>query len=122
MAIVNDQAGEVIRKAAMLDGGTGTDYRLHIEHLGPQTASVTRVASSATTVTLLAANAARKVYYLFNDSNRSAYVKFGAGASATDFTLKMAPGAFWENQEHAFRGVITAVWDQANGAMQVTES
>lgn len=85
-------------------------------------ASVNRVASSASNVSLLASNASRKGAIFYNDSAQSCFLKFGATASSTDFTVKMAPGAtFIVDDSPIYTGQIDGIWDVANGAMQVTE-
>jgi hypothetical protein len=79
------------------------------------------VASSASSVTLLAANAARKSFFIFNDSTATLYVKFGATASAISFTVKLGPGGYYECPMPVYTGVVDGVWSSANGAARVTE-
>lgn len=86
------------------------------------TSTVTRVASSATNVMLLASNTSRKAAYLFNESTSIAYVKFGVTASTTSYTIQMVPNAFIVlSQWPIYNGEIDAIWLTANGAMQITE-
>lgn len=79
------------------------------------------VAASLTTVTLLPVFMDRKGAIFWNDSTSTAYVKFGAGASNTDFTWKIASQSGYELPTPVYIGIITAVWDAANGAMFITE-
>lgn len=84
-------------------------------------AKVTSVASSASNVTLLAADHKRKAFVITNDSSAILYVKFGATASATSFTYKLAAaerlacpvGAPWQGQ-------IDGIWASANGSARIT--
>lgn len=84
-------------------------------------ASVTSVADSATTVNLLAAQPTRAGAALFNDSTAIAYIKCGATASATSFTVKVAAGGYWE-LPFMYAGVIDCIWASAPGGfMRITE-
>lgn len=84
-------------------------------------ADTSNVAASITTVTLLPAFADRKGAIFWNDSISTAYLKFGAGASTSDFTWKLASQSGYELPSPVYWGLITAVWDSANGFMFVTE-
>ena len=85
-----------------------------------QTPTVSRVASSATSVTLLAANAARRLAAIFNESTSVLYVKFGAAASLTSYTVQIPAGGYYEIPG-SYSGILDGIWDSANGAAQVTE-
>jgi hypothetical protein len=84
-------------------------------------ATLSNVASSATTVTLLASNAARKMATFFNDSTAILYLKFGATASAASYTVQLAPGGYYELPRPVYTGVIDGIWAAANGFCHVTE-
>lgn len=84
------------------------------------TATLTNVASSATNVTLLAANTARKGATLYNDSTQVCYVKFGATASSTSFTVPLATNTYYE-VPGGYTGILDGIWVSANGNMRVTE-
>ncbi len=84
-------------------------------------ATVAQVASSATSVTLAALNAARRGLMIFNDSTAALFVKFGATASATSFTVKIAAGGYWEMAPGVvYTGVVDGIWAAANGNAYVT--
>lgn len=86
--------------------------------------SITAVASTATSRMLLPANGARKGLTLVNTDANDAYVKFGQGASATSFTVKMRGGrnATYE-MDKLYTGRIDVVWASAgSGHMVATES
>lgn len=84
-------------------------------------ATVTRVSSSASSVTLKAANGGRRTLSIFNESGAILYVKYGTTASATDYTVQIAAGAYFENPQPCFRGRIDGIWASADGAAQITE-
>lgn len=85
------------------------------------TSSVTSVAASATNVTLLSLNANRAMASFFNDSTSAAYVKLGATASTSSFTIKMAANSFYELPLPVYTGIIDCIWDSATGNMRITE-
>lgn len=86
------------------------------------TPTVVAVAASATVVTLIAANAARRKLMI---SNTSAYLMYGsyiAGASAILHTFWVAGGGQWEMPDPIHLGAITALWVTADsGVACVTE-
>lgn len=86
------------------------------------TATVTSVAASATNVTLLASNAARKGMTLYNDSTSVLYLKLGLTASTTSYTVQVGPNGFYElPTEPIFTGEIDGIWLVANGNARITE-
>ena len=90
----------------------------------PGAASVANVDQSASEVTLLASNAARRGFVIDNDSEShqsDLFVKFGAGASLTSYTRRIRAGDAWE-RAGGYTGVITGIWDSAGGGKaRVTE-
>ena len=50
-----------------------------------------------------------------------AYVKYGSGATSTDYTIKMGAGSYWEMPSPINTLLISCAWASATGAMQVTE-
>jgi len=83
--------------------------------------AVTSVASSAASVSLLASNAGRKAFTIYNDSSKKVYVKFGATASATSFTVIIQPDGFYESGSVTYTGAIDAIWSSAAGFARITE-
>lgn len=87
----------------------------------PSTVSVvTRVASSASNVTLAALNTARRALTIFNDSTSVLYLKMGVTASTVSFTVKIGPDEYYEIPGD-YTGIVDGIWASANGAAQVTE-
>lgn len=88
----------------------------------PNTATVTRVGSSTTAVTLASANVLRRGFIIFNDSNSVLYVKFGPSASTTDFTTYLPSGTMFDITPNlAYVGEVSGIWTSVDGAAQVTE-
>lgn len=89
-------------------------------------ASVAAVADSATNVTILAANAARKGACIFNTSSAILAIKFGATAVfANSFTARIAPNQLYElpKGRGIYTGIIDGIWetDPGTGSAIVTE-
>lgn len=86
-------------------------------------ATVTSVDDSNVVQTLLAANAARSGFILQNDSDQIAYVKLGAAATVTDYSVQLGPGdSFVLPPGPVYQGVVTGIWAaNSTGAMKITE-
>ena len=87
---------------------------------GPATSVVTSVAASLTSVTILAANAARRGATVYNDSAAEMYLKLGAVASDTSFSVDMLPGSYFE-VPYNYTGELAGIWAAATGNARVTE-
>lgn len=90
------------------------------------TPTLANVASSATSVTVFAANTAAKARKLVNDSTAVLYLKEGATASATSYSVALAAGAYYEFPLTAsgaiYTGIVDGIWASANGNARTTES
>lgn len=86
------------------------------------TATLTNVASSATSVSLLASNSGRLGATFFNDSTQVLYLKFGATASISSYTVQLAALGYYEMPTpHLYTGAIDGIWASANGNARITE-
>jgi len=85
------------------------------------TPTLASVGASVTSVTIRAANNARRHLILWNDSSSVCYVKYGATASTISATFLMQPGGYWEMPQPIYTGIIDGIWLNTNGAMRVTE-
>lgn len=84
-------------------------------------AFVGSVAASATNVTLFSANTARVGFAIYNDSTARCYIRFGATASTTTFTVALDAGGYYELVGHGvYAGQIDAIWATATGSARVT--
>lgn len=88
--------------------------------VGNATPTLTNVAGSVSSVTLLASNANRRGASLWNDSTSVCYVKFGSTASATSATVKLVADAYYE-VPFSYTGIITGIWVAATGSVRATE-
>lgn len=83
-------------------------------------ATVSQVASSATVVTLQAANGNRRALTVYNDGTKNLYLKLGSAASLTSFTVKIGARGYYEVPGN-YTGIVTGIWDVASGEAYVTE-
>lgn len=81
---------------------------------------LSNVNASATNVTLLASNGSRTYASITNDSTSACYLKLGATASATSFTVKLASLGYYE-VPFGYTGIIDAIWVSATGAARMEE-
>lgn len=126
------------RNTYIVDPATGDKWRVEIASLASgleldvvianqsyTPATVTSLDSSIatdTTRTVLTANAARKISILYNDSDQPCFVKYGAGADDTDFTIKVEPADTLFNELPVYTGLITVRWVvAATGSLFITE-
>jgi len=81
------------------------------------------VSDQATNATLLDANASRKGWSVYNDSTQTCYLKFGATATSSSFTVKLVSDAYYEQMGHGvYTGQVDAIWAaNGSGAARVTE-
>ena len=84
------------------------------------TSSVTSVAASASSGTVLASNANRLAATVFNDSTALLYLKLGATASSTSHTVQIQPNGYYE-VPGLYTGIIDGIWASATGNARVTE-
>ena len=87
-----------------------------------RTPTTTSVASSATSVTVLAANANRKGVSFSNISTSKLYLSFATTATTANAFIEVPAGAFLLFDQQLIVGsAIYGIWAAADGAVQVTE-
>jgi hypothetical protein len=85
-------------------------------------ATVSSVASVATTDTLLlAANEQRTSVLLWNNSTSTLYVKYGTGASTTSFTHIVVAASTVALPVTGYKGILHFYHSALNGTIEVTE-
>jgi len=84
--------------------------------------SVTSVSAAATSTSILATNANRRMAIMVNDADKNVYVKLGTTASTSSFSYKLTPGQTLELPTPVYTGAIDAIWDSSpTGSMRITE-
>lgn len=90
--------------------------------MSTSSASLSSVASSASNVTLFSAadpsNAEGRT--IFNDSTAVLYVKFGATASTSSYTVQIPAGGYFEFPLPVYCGQVDGIWASANGNARLT--
>lgn len=85
-------------------------------------ASVTSEDADDESITIKAANTRRRGLIVCNDADKALYIKYGATASVTSFTAKVAAGGYWEMPSPVYTGVVDGIWASGpTGAARVTE-
>lgn len=84
-------------------------------------ATVATVSVPITVVTLLAANANRRMAIIHNDSGANIYIKFGTGCTATLFTVRISANSTYELPIPIYTGIITAIRTGGTSSVNVTE-
>ena len=87
------------------------------------TGTHTSVNDTATSTTLLAANASRLGGTIYNDSSALLYVLWGAGtASATNYSVRVYSNGYVEIPAN-YTGIVVGVWasDPNDGTAQISE-
>lgn len=85
------------------------------------TSATSNVVSSLSNVTILAANANRLGATVYNDSNSRLFLKFGATASLSSFTVRMGSQDYFEVPA-GYTGIIDGIWaPRVDGNARVTE-
>lgn len=88
----------------------------------PASSALTQVATSASSVSVLASNAARKGLILVNATNKICYIAFAATSSTTAFTVKLTKDDTYEMNMGVYTGAISAIFDAVGtGNLMVTE-
>lgn len=84
--------------------------------------TTTRIASSNTSVTILASNSNRKGFSVSNISTSNLYLSYTDPASVSSSFIQVPPGAFiLLDQQLIVTSTIYGIWSTVNGAAQVTE-
>ena len=110
---------------------TGTTRPLSLDTAGnlrtvaqAATATLTQVSVPVTQVTILAANASRKMVIFFNNASINSHIinlSFGATASLTVFTVPILADGVFVMPLPVYTGVITAISQVSTNVLNVTE-
>jgi hypothetical protein len=84
-------------------------------------ATLSSVASSASSVALLASNSARRGMLVFNDSTAVLFLAYAATATTSAYTVQITPNGYWEMPKPIYPGAISGIWASANGNLRITE-
>jgi hypothetical protein len=97
------------------------EAKFAVEFASQPKAALANVSGSASSVTLFAKNTDAQARAVYNDSTATLYLKFGATASTTSYTVQLAAGAYYEFPQPLYTGVVDGIWSAAAGAARTTE-
>lgn len=83
-------------------------------------ATLISVVASTSSVNLLPVNANRKGAIFYNNSTANSWIKLGAIASSTSFTVRILSETFY-HLDVGYTGIVDGIWLATNGAMRITE-
>lgn len=114
----NDALDSIDSKTPNLING-----RVPVETFSPsRTPTTTRVASSLTSVTILASNSNRRGFSISNISTSKLYLSFSTPATINNCFIEVPAGAFiLLDQQLIITNAIYGLWSSVDGAAQVTE-
>ena len=107
----------------VVSGGTGYEkFAVFTGPGGAGTATLSAVADSASSATLLASNTSRLGATIENDSSARLYVKLGATASTTSYSVSLDQYGYYE-VPFGYTGRIDGIWasDPGDGGARITE-
>ncbi len=117
-------AALTLTEGQQTDGGVDVNGRLLVANTPAVsgTATLTSVVANIASVTLLAANTARKGASIANTSTSILYLRIGGGTATatTGHSVQMAANTYFE-LPYGYTGAITGIWVAANGQANVTE-
>jgi hypothetical protein len=93
-------------------GGIGLAVTASTREIGASTGVVSATNASVTNFTMFSANPNRRGLTLFKEGSNTAYVKFGATASATSFTVKLTNNSYFEVPDN-YTGRIDVIFSTA---------
>lgn len=102
-------------------GNTANTTAWLIKAQRASTGTTTSVAGSASNGTLLASNSNRLGATIYNDSTAVLYVKLGATASSTSYTVQLAANGGYYEVPANYTGIIDGIWASATGNARITE-
>lgn len=82
------------------------------------TATQTNVSASASSVTILAANAARRAASILNLGTSNLFIKIGGGTATTTTanSVLIAANSYFELPQPVYTGAITGIWSATGGS------
>ncbi len=83
---------------------------------------VTQVASTIGATTLAVSNTKRVALSIYNASVNPLFMKLGNAASTASYTLMMVASGYYELARPIYNGIITGIWQTANGNAYVSET
>lgn len=93
-------------------------YPVRVRNMTPNRITIT---AATVATTLVGQTPSREGLVLMNDSTATLFLAFGSNVSATDYSVKIGPGAYYEVPNVNHGGQVVGIWDAANGVARITE-
>lgn len=108
--------------ASVVVGGWASAVTASMREIGAATTTVSSANASVTNFTFLSANPNRKSAVFFKEGSNTVFIKFGATASSTSYTVKLSNNGYYEVPEN-FTGRVDIVFSTAvvGNILYVTE-
>lgn len=103
------------------DGSQWLRWQRNVKTLTVSAATLANVSASASSTTVFASNANARGRTIHNDSTAALYLKFGAAASTTSYTVRLDADAYFEFPTPLYTGVVDGIWSSAAGSARTTE-
>ena len=107
---------------AIASGGGAETNALRVIDAVNATATLSNLASAATSAQALASTAGRRGCMMVNDDANAVLLKYGTTASSTSYTVSIPAGGYWEMPFPIYTGRIDAIWlADGSGSLRITE-
>jgi hypothetical protein len=104
------------------NGDVSSTNPLPVTQIKPTTPTVTSVAASLISGTLIASNTNRKGLIVCNNTDSKIYILFGTGtASSSNFSCFLVSGGIFSLGNTDYTGQLNVISTTTNGTIQVTE-
>lgn len=112
----------LVPSASIIVGGWATAATASVRDIGASTTTVSAANASITNFTFLTSSVNRKGATFFKEGSNTVYIKLGATASATSYTVKLSNNGYYELPED-YTGQVDILFSTAvaNNPLYVTE-
>lgn len=112
----------IVPSASVIVGGWAAAVTASVREIGAATTTVSSANASTTNFTFLSANPNRKSAVFFKEGANTAFIKFGATASATSYTVRLSNNGYYEVPDD-FTGRVDIIFSSAvaGNTLYVTE-
>lgn len=104
------------------DGTQWVRWQRNVKTLTVSSATLANVSASASSTQVFASNANARLRTVHNDSTAALYLKFGATASTTSYTVRLDADAYYEFPTPLYTGAVDGIWASATGSARTTEA
>lgn len=89
--------------------------------VAPGTSVLSSASVTTTSSVILAANASRIKFTVWNEGNKAVLLALAGTASTSAYTVNLPVGAFYESELNDYTGAVSAVTASGTSTVKVTE-